>query len=58
MQANAILEQTHQTIGNINRSFQLNKADLDMDDPWEGILSAVIFAMQSTVHTTLGATPF
>ena len=31
--------------------------ELDVDDPWEGILSAVIFAMQSTVHTTLGATP-
>ena len=28
-----------------------------MDDPWEGILLAVIFAMQSTVQTTLGTTP-
>ena len=28
-----------------------------MDDPWEGILSAVIFAMQCRVHTKLGATP-
>ena len=56
-QANAILEQAHQTIGNTIRSFQLEKAKLNMDDPWEGILSAVIFTMRSTVHTTLGTTP-
>ena len=55
LQANAILKRAHQNIGNIIRSF--NKAELNMDDPWEGILLAVIFAMQSTVHTTLGATP-
>ena len=28
-----------------------------MDDPWSGILSDVIFAMQSTVHATMQATP-
>ena len=28
-----------------------------MENPWEGILSAVIFAMRNTIHTTLGATP-
>ena len=28
-----------------------------MENPWEGILYTVIFAMQSTVHTTLGAAP-
>ena len=28
-----------------------------MDDPWEGIVSAVIFSMQITVHDTLVATP-
>ena len=27
-----------------------------MENPWEGILSAVIIAIQSTVHTMLGAT--
>ena len=56
-QANPFLERAHQNIGNIIYSFQLDKAKLNMDDPWEGILSTVIFAMQSTVHTTLGATP-
>ena len=55
--ANTILEQDHQTIGNIIHSFQLDKAELDMDDPWEGILSVVIFVMQIMVHTTLSTTP-
>ena len=57
LQANAILGQAHQTIGNIICTFQLDKVELDMDDPWEGILAAVIFALRSTVHTTLGASP-
>ena len=52
-----ILEQVHQTIGNMIDTFQLNNAKLDEDDPWEGILAAVIFALRSTVHSTLGATP-
>ena len=28
-----------------------------MDDPWSRIFLLVIFAMQSTVHTTMQATP-
>ena len=49
------MERAHQTIGNILRTFQLNNHELK--DAWDGILSAVIFAMRSTVHTTLQATP-
>ena len=30
---------------------------MEQDDPWSRILSAVIFTMQSTVHTTTQATP-
>ena len=45
MQANAILERDHQTIGNIIRTFQLDKVELEMENPWEGILAAVIFAL-------------
>ena len=57
-QANAILERVHQTIGNMIRTFQVyNRDDLDEEDPWSGILSAVMFAMRSTYHTTLEATP-
>ena len=39
------------------RIFHIDKVELEMDNPWEGILAPVIFALQSTVHTTLGATP-
>ena len=56
-QANSILERAHQTIGKILRTFQVNNHELEQDDPWTGILSAVIFAMRSTVHTTTQATP-
>ena len=56
-QANSILERAHQTIGNILRTFQVNNHKLEQNDPWSGILLAVIFAMQSTVHTTMQATP-
>ena len=54
-QANAILERAHQTVGNIIRTFQLDKTELDMENPWEGILSAVIFAMRS--HRSRGRRP-
>ena len=56
-QANAILDKAHQTIRNNICSFQLDKAKLNMDDPWEGILLTFIFAMQNFVYTSLGATP-
>lgn len=57
-QANAIIERIHQTIGNIIRTFEIqNSNDLDEDDPWAGILSATMFAIRATFHTTLQATP-
>jgi hypothetical protein len=54
-QVNAIIEHVHQTIGNILRTFCVN--EVDEDDPWSGILAATSFAVQSTYHTTLQATP-
>ena len=54
-QANAILERAHQTIGNIIRTFQFE--DLNEDDPWSGIISAVAFSMRATVSTTTGHSP-
>jgi hypothetical protein len=57
-QANAIIERIHQTIGNIIRTFEIhNSDDLDENDPWSGILSATMFAVRATFHTTLQATP-
>lgn len=57
-QANAIVERVHQTIGNMIRSFQMgSNEEVDEEDPWSGILSAVAFAVRATVHSTTRATP-
>ena len=57
-QANAMVERTHQTLGNMLRTqnFQA-QAEIDLEDPFTGILSAVGFAMRATVHTTTRTTP-
>ena len=57
-QANAKVKCTHQMLGNLIWSFELqNNPYIDMDDPWLGILAAALFAMCSTYHTTLRAMP-
>lgn len=57
-QANAIVERAHQTLGNLIRCLELqDNPYYDQQDPWSGILSAAAFAMRSTWHTTLQATP-
>ena len=51
-QANGIIERVHQVLlGN-----SLNK-QLETMDAWHSILSEVAFAIRSTYHTTLEATP-
>ena len=40
------------------RTFSIHQnEDLDEESPWDGILSAIRFAVRSTVHSTLQATP-
>ena len=56
-QANAIAECSHQTLASSCRTFELEDNHMDEMDPWAGILSAAAFAMRSTFHTTLNATP-
>ena len=56
-QSNAIIERVHQTLGNLLRTFELEEIDLDEEDPFSGILAAAAFAVRSTYHTTLQATP-
>ena len=57
-QANAIVERVHQTVHNMVRSFEVrSRKELDETYGWLGILSAVRRAVNSTVHTTLRATP-
>ena len=55
-QANAIAERVHQTIGNMIRTFDLYDND-GIDDPWSGILAAVMAAVRSKYSTTTQATP-
>ena len=57
-QANAMVERAHQTLGNMLRTQNFQRmADIDLQDPFSGVLSAVGFAMRATVHTTTRATP-
>ena len=47
-----------QTIGNMIRTFELYDNDgIDDDDPWSGILAAVMASVRSTYSTTTQATP-
>eukprot|EP00957_Ditylum_brightwellii_P168308 12812184-Ditylum_brightwellii.AAC.1 len=56
-QANFIVERAHQTVGDLLCTFKQGSVELDPKDPWSRILSAVMFALWSTIHTTHKATP-
>jgi preprotein translocase subunit YajC len=56
-QANAILERVHQVLGNQLRTFELEKEELPKENPFEPFLTATAYAIRSTYHTTLQATP-
>jgi transposase InsO family protein len=56
-QSNGIIERVHQTVADALRTFELEQRELDEKDPWTPFLQAACFAVRSTYHTTLGATP-
>lgn len=56
-QANGIIERVHQVLNNCLRTFELQKQNLNKQDPWTQFLAATAFAIRSTYHTTLQATP-
>jgi len=56
-QANSIFERVHQTLGNIIRTFEIHDSEMTTESPWDGILSAAMFTLRATYHTTLQATP-
>ena len=56
-QSNGIIERVHQVINDALRTFELEERELDEKDPWTPFLQATCFAIRSTYHTTLGATP-
>ena len=54
-QSNGIIERVHKTIGNMIRTFNLD--NLEVTNPFCGILAATMFAIRATHHTTLQASP-
>ena len=52
---NAIIERIHQTIGNIICT--LDVSNIVNNNPWSGILAATMFAVRTTYHTALQASP-
>ena len=56
-QSNGIIERVHQVLNDMLRTFELESQQLDSKDPWTRFLSATAFAIRSTYHTTLEATP-
>ena len=55
--SNGIIERVHQVLNNCLRTFELSERELDETNPWGQFLSATSFAIRSTVHTTLEASP-
>jgi len=56
-QANGVIERVHQVIGNMLRSFDLDNLNLDPNDPFGDVLARIGWAVRSTYHTTLEASP-
>ena len=56
-QSNGIVERVHQVLNDALRTFELDELELDPVRPWDRFLSMVAFAVRSTYHTTLEATP-
>jgi len=56
-QANAVIERVHGVIGDMIRTFDTSRINETENDPFEGFVSAICWAIRSTYHTTLRATP-
>jgi transposase InsO family protein len=56
-QSNGVIERIHQVVGNSLRTFQLESATLNEADPWSVHLASVAWAIRSTYHTVLRASP-
>ena len=52
-----MVERVHQTLGNLLRVYELEEYEFPRGDPWSNILASAAWAIRSTFHTTLGATP-
>ena len=54
---NAILEQIHQVLGNLVRTFNIQQTYVDENDLWKGILDAALFAICSTTNRQKSYSP-
>jgi hypothetical protein len=50
------VECVHQTLGNMIRTYELEKFEFDYNDPWSQLLSNCAWVIRSTVHSVLDAT--
>ena len=51
------MERLFENFGNIICTFKFQQMDLYNENPGEGILSSIMFAIQSIVHSTTQNTP-
>jgi transposase InsO family protein len=56
-QSNGIIERVHLVLGDALRTAEVDGAELDGENPWDSYLSSAAFAIRSTYHTTLKASP-
>ena len=56
-QGNSVIERVHQVLGNMLRASNIETIELYIDDRWSSILSSIAWAVRTTYHTTLGASP-
>jgi hypothetical protein len=57
-QSNGIIERVHLTLGDALRTSEMDGNNLDETYPWGYFLDAAAYAIHSTYHTTLKATPY
>jgi hypothetical protein len=56
-QSNGVIERVHQVLGDMLRTFELEEQELCTKDPFGSFLSAAAYAIRSTYHTVLEASP-
>ena len=56
-QSNGIIERVHLVLSDALRTAEIDGKELDSEDPFGSYLSSAAYAIRSTIHTTLQATP-
>jgi hypothetical protein len=57
IQSNGIIERVHLTLNDALRTSEIGGREMDEKDPWGPFLPSDAYAIRSTFHTTLEATP-